>query len=349
MLGANVGAQLTQQAYSREAETEADIYGMRYMRRAGYDPAAAVTLQQTFVRLAEDKQPNWLAGLFASHPPSQARVDANRALLREMGNPGGEVGEARYRQMTARIRRSKPAYEAYDEARRALKKKDLRTALARVDRAIEIEPKEAAFYTLRGEIRAAQKNDKSALRDLDRAVALNPDYFRPLLVRGITRREAGALQGSRSDLERSVALLPTAEGYYGLGQVAALQGQRQQAVSYFQKAATSESRAGRLASKQLAQLDLEANPARYLSSELGLSKDGYLVVKVTNGAGVSVKGVQLTVGKRVRGGIQKQARYQIRRTLSAGQAVQLRTDIGPMSAKTARGYGAVVTEARLVK
>ena len=36
-------------------------------------------------------------------------------------------------------------------------------------------------------------------------------------------------------------------------------------------------------------------------------------------------------------------------TLADGQAVELRTDIGPMKASTARQYGAVVTEARLAE
>ena len=47
---------------------------MRYMKAAGYDPRAAVTLQETFVRLSEGTQTGWLEGLFASHPPSAERV-----------------------------------------------------------------------------------------------------------------------------------------------------------------------------------------------------------------------------------------------------------------------------------
>ena len=349
MFGANVGAQLTQQAYSRGAETEADHYGMRYMLRAGYDPAAAVALQQTFVRLAEGKNPNWLAGLFASHPPSQQRVDANRALLAQMGNPGGEIGKARYQRMIARIKRSKPAYEAYGEAREAFEKKDLNTALAKVNQAIRIEPDEAAFYSLRGEINTARDNDAAALKDLDRAVALNPEYFRPLLVRGITRREAGDTRGASRDLERSVALLPTAAGYLGLGRVAEVNGDRRQAISYFRKASTSQSNAGTLAGKQLARLDLESNPSRYIKASLGLSRDGYLVVRVDNGSALAVTGVQVVVGPQSGAGIREQASYRLRRALDAGGSVRLRTDLGPMDAATARRYGAIATDARLAE
>ena len=41
MLGAQLGTVAGQQYYSREAEREADRYGISYMVRAGYDPQAA--------------------------------------------------------------------------------------------------------------------------------------------------------------------------------------------------------------------------------------------------------------------------------------------------------------------
>jgi predicted Zn-dependent protease len=80
--GAGVGAQLVQQKYGRDQELEADYYGMKYMKLAGYDPGGAVTLQETFVRLSQQggaKQQSWLEGLFASHPPSIERVEKNKA------------------------------------------------------------------------------------------------------------------------------------------------------------------------------------------------------------------------------------------------------------------------------
>src|SRR5918993_4762068 len=77
---ASLGAQLLTMRNSREAELESDLYGMRYMAAAGYDPNAAVSLQQTFVRLSEQSGGDGgrLATLFASHPPSVERVEKNR-------------------------------------------------------------------------------------------------------------------------------------------------------------------------------------------------------------------------------------------------------------------------------
>ena len=44
-----LGAGLLMQKYGRDAEREADYYGTAFMAKAGYDPQAAVTLQETFV------------------------------------------------------------------------------------------------------------------------------------------------------------------------------------------------------------------------------------------------------------------------------------------------------------
>ena len=48
--GAAVGAQLLQAKYGRDDELESDLYGMKYMKLAGYDLQAAVSLQELFVR-----------------------------------------------------------------------------------------------------------------------------------------------------------------------------------------------------------------------------------------------------------------------------------------------------------
>jgi predicted Zn-dependent protease len=331
MMGAGLGAQLTNQKFGRDDESEADRYGMLYMARAGYDPAAAVRLQETFVRLSEGRESNWLEGLFASHPPSRARVEANRAELARLGNPGGEVGEDRYQKAIARLKRSKPAYAAYDEARAAAERGDLNGALAKLDKAIRIEPQEAAFYSLRGEIKSAQKNGRAALKDLDRAVALNPGYFRPLLVRGMTRSELADLPGARRDLERSVALLPTAEGYYGLGRAAELSGRREEAVRYFRKAASSQSDVGTQAGRQLARIDLQEHPERYLVASLGLSRGGYLVVRVTNRAPLAVQGVRVVIGSQGPGGIRHAAWPDERRCRAAARGSGQRCPARPLN------------------
>ncbi|MFA6687462.1 MAG: M48 family metalloprotease, partial [Desulfuromonas sp.] len=117
--GAGLSAQLITQKYSRGAELEADYYGMQYMARAGYDPQAAVELQRTFVRLSEGRQSSWLDGLFASHPPSMERVEANQRTAAELSR-GGELGIERYAAVMQPLFRDQPAYEKYAQGRKAL-------------------------------------------------------------------------------------------------------------------------------------------------------------------------------------------------------------------------------------
>ncbi len=347
MLGAGVGANLTKSHYSRDAEREADLYGMRYMVRAGYDPAAAVDLQKTFVRLAEDKRQDWLSGLFASHPPSQERVENNIQELAALSNPGGETGRERYQRKIARIKRTKPAYEAYAEARKALKAGELAKAEALVEKAIRIEPKEARFLLARAEIRERQGKAKDAQADFDKAVALNPGYFLPRLARGLFLLEQGDAASARRDLQSSVAQLPTAEGYFGLGQLEQKAGNRALAVAHFRKVADSGSSVGTLAAKRLARLDLSENPDRYVEVTLLLDSEGRLLMRLRNKSALAVTGLQVAIGRQVGLGFVPARIVTVQGVLQPEQAQVLDPRVGTLSAAEARGLSARVQQARL--
>jgi len=108
--GASTGLQMVQMKYGRDQELESDHYGMKYMKLAGYDPQGAVTLQETFVRLSQaggQKQQSWLDGMFATHPPSQERVDKNKAYAEKLAakyGKGGEVGAEPFAAATQKLR-----------------------------------------------------------------------------------------------------------------------------------------------------------------------------------------------------------------------------------------------------
>ena len=92
---------------------------MRYMAKAGYDPQGAVALQETFLRLSEARNQDWLSGLFASHPPSSDRVVANKKTAAKLG-AGGNLGVESFKAAIKKTLAAKPAYDIYDDGRKAL-------------------------------------------------------------------------------------------------------------------------------------------------------------------------------------------------------------------------------------
>lgn len=328
--GASLAAGLVSQQYSREAEREADYYGMLYMSRAGYDPGAAVDLQQTFVRLSDGRQSNWLEGLFSSHPPSQERVDANRRTLGSLP-AGGERGVESYRRMMAPLLAAQKSYDAYDEGRKALNDNHADRALALADKAIDGEPKEALFYGLRGDALRKQGREREAVEAFDQALQRQPDYFHYYLQRGLSHQALGDTTSANVDLERSVALLPTAPALNSLGQLALNRGDRTRAMEYFSSAAGSDSAAGRQAHASLVRLDLSTNPEKYLKVDFALDRQGQLIARLANQTPVAVGDITLEVGYNDQAGKHQQTRLRIAGPIAAGTTYQSATGLGPIS------------------
>jgi len=287
--------------YGRDDEREGDYYGTRYMAKAGYDPQAAVTLQEIFLRLAGDKESSWMQGLLSTHPPSAERVSNNRSLvaqLRAEGFQGGEFAADRYEQAIGPLKRDAPAYQAYDAAQKALHDKDNAAALASVNSAIELQDKEAAFYGLRGDIRYGQKQFDDAISDYDQAIQRDPEYFAYYLGRGMAHSRQKQRQLAKVDLDRSVELLPTAVAYAELGRIAERDGDTDTAVRYYAAASQSESAAGRAAYGDLLRLDLPRQPAQYVQARVAIDKQGQLLLQVSNTTPVRLEAVSLQVELR---------------------------------------------------
>ena len=250
LLGASLGAQLMTQKYGRDAERESDYYGTLYMSRAGYDPQGAVHLQEKFVKLSEGRNEDWLSGLFASHPPSRERVENNRQTVAELP-AGGDLGRDRYQQKMAYLRKIQPAYEAHDEAQQALQEGNTDKARQLIDKAKGIEPREALFHSLEGDLYRRQKNYRQAERAYSRAIQRNPNWFYFYLRRGQVREELDQLSGARSDLQRSNQMLDTSIGRYFLGVVERRSGNRAAAIENLRAAASAGGEVGQRATEEL--------------------------------------------------------------------------------------------------
>ena len=249
MQGAQIGGALVQTRYSREAELEADLYGMNYMARAGYDPQGAVQVQETFLRLSAGKPQG---GLFASHPPSQERVDANRRTARKLGP--GDDGREEFQRELAPLRRDQPAYAAYDKGLAAMNAKRFDEALKFSNTALKLQSREALFHELRGAASAQLNRPVDAIKSFNQAIARNQGFFRPYLLRGMLHLKRGNLDVAREDLTVANRLLPTADATLGLGDIAALQGDSQTAIRYYEPVAKSNSPLAPAARERIAKL-----------------------------------------------------------------------------------------------
>lgn len=344
--GASIAANMLNQKYGRDAESESDYYGMKYMARAGYDPSAAITLQETFVRLSEGRSSNWLQGLFASHPPSRERVEANRRNLKEFP-PGGEVGRERYQREIASLNKNKKAYDAFDEGRKALSEGKTDTALAKAETALTLEPREPLFHGLRGDVRFKQKRYKDAVTNYDRALQRNNDFFLFYLQRGLAKEKLGEVDSAYTDLEQSVKRLPTAPALKILGDISQTKGNLKAAKQFYAGAAGSQSVYGKEAMDSLVRLDLPDNPQKYLQVKLGLNAEKYLVAQVENSTKVKVADVVVKLVFTDAKGRQQKVSLKAPGKIGPGKKVLVATGIGPDPKIT--NVNAAVTKARLVQ
>ena len=234
-LGSQFGGSAYIAKYGRDNELESDQYGMKYMAAAGYDPYGAVRLQKKFVELSKGKQAGGLEALFASHPPSQSRVDANIEHAKQL--PNGSANRSQYQQAIAQLKKDADAYKSYDDAVAAVKKKDYDRALTLTRQAQRQQPKEAAFYALEGDLLAQKKQYQSALQSYETAVQKNPTLFSNWLMRGMLNAQLKNYTAAERDLQRSTSYLDTPHAHYYLGQVYEQQGNTKNAVNHYQIAA----------------------------------------------------------------------------------------------------------------
>ncbi len=328
--GANVGLQLINSRYGRNDELESDRYGMQYMSRAGYDPAGAVSLQETFMRLSEGRRTDWLSGLFASHPPSMARVEANRKTAAELP-PGGKIGVEDYRRAIQRTVQLKPAYEAYDNGRKALAEGKRAEALTLVNEALDKFDGEAHFHALRGDIRLVEDNYDWAITNYTRAIERRDNFFYYYLQRGLAKKKLRQNDAAEADLERSIELMPTAPAYYALGQIAEQRGDIDKALQYYKVVAQGGGEYGKQAGAEVARLELPRNPGNYIARRCDADSNGNLIVSVQNQASVPVTGVRIAVSYSDSVGRPQQMLRDIDGILQSGQVASVNTGLGPYS------------------
>jgi predicted Zn-dependent protease len=101
-LGAGLAAQSVMMKFSRDAEREADMKALQYMKRAGYDPRGMVEFLQV-LRNRQRSDPGSVQTFFSSHPAPAERI---RRLQQEAARlAGGRRDSAAFNQVQGRLAR----------------------------------------------------------------------------------------------------------------------------------------------------------------------------------------------------------------------------------------------------
>jgi predicted Zn-dependent protease len=113
--GMNFAIPLQFLKFSRNAEAEADYYGLEYMYNAGYDPNSFVSFFEK-VQAEERRQPGSIPKLFSSHPPTPDRIKATQNEIASILKPKDEyiVSTSEFDIVRARLRMLQSRSKAQD-------------------------------------------------------------------------------------------------------------------------------------------------------------------------------------------------------------------------------------------
>ncbi len=248
------------------------------------------------MRLSEaggKKQQNWMEGLFASHPPSQERVDQNRKTADELGR-GGEMGTESFAAATKQLRQMKPAYDKYDQAVAAAQKKDFATAKSLAGEAVKAIPNEGSFQVLLGQIALAEKQPQAAAGHFDKAMQLSPNYFASYLGAGVAQVQLGNEDKAEQYLTRSARAAAHRPCRISPGQYRARSRRHRGGAKVLPGGGDFQSSIGQAAAAEYMKLDLPQNPGNYIAAGGQLDSQGQVMVVVQNRSRIALHAVQVT-------------------------------------------------------
>jgi predicted Zn-dependent protease len=103
--GASMAIPLSFLTFSRGYESEADMLGLQYMYKAGYDPTASIDLFERMLSL-EKRKPGIIAKVFNTHPMTGDRIAKTQKNIDEMlpARPEFVVTTSEFNEVRARLK-----------------------------------------------------------------------------------------------------------------------------------------------------------------------------------------------------------------------------------------------------
>ncbi|MBZ5594891.1 MAG: M48 family metalloprotease [Acidobacteriia bacterium] len=102
--GVGLGIPMTFLSFSRAFEGEADLLGLEYMYKAGYDPTASIDIFERIESLQKSK-PGLVAKVFSSHPMTLDRIRETQKNITEIlpNKPEYVVSTSEFNEMRGRM------------------------------------------------------------------------------------------------------------------------------------------------------------------------------------------------------------------------------------------------------
>lgn len=103
-LVAQIAATGAMMKYSRDAEREADRFGVDEMYRAGIDPVGIETFFGK-LKAMHEREPSSIENFFSTHPPTEERIRNTRDYIASLPPKAGQTGDSeRFHRIQDRVR-----------------------------------------------------------------------------------------------------------------------------------------------------------------------------------------------------------------------------------------------------
>ena len=114
---AQLAIPVTYLKFSRDAERQADFFGLQYMYHAGYDPNSYVTFFER-IQADEKRRPGTIPKVFSTHPPTPDRIEAAQKEIATIlpARPEYIVTTSEFDSVKARLRNIMFARKVSDNA-----------------------------------------------------------------------------------------------------------------------------------------------------------------------------------------------------------------------------------------